>query len=214
MLLFSDNLHCSHNTDPLIPVHTEEPCVVPFLHNDKGNTRLIVLLQFDARFTDGQQLMLKNLESKLSECWPTEKLLFISKVLSWGSPCYLVELSLWDAVAVVDDSGGLEASRFVELDEQLSHHSSQVLDNVLAVLLHTDRGTVTTGMSIHAPDDLMRGHPQTAVTLAQLLLMHSLSVKSLLCCLQYAFYVLSSLASQTLSLSSCSFLKENFSGCL
>lgn len=51
-----------NQTDPLIPVHTEEPCVVSLLHNHKGNTGLVILLQFDASLSDGQQLMLKNLK--------------------------------------------------------------------------------------------------------------------------------------------------------
>lgn len=69
----------------------------------------------------------------------------------------LVELALGDAVAVVDDSGGLEASGLVELDEQLSHHGGQVLDDVLAMLLHTHRGAVSAGVGVHATNDLTRG---------------------------------------------------------
>lgn len=68
----------------------------------------------------------------------------------------LVELALRNAVAVVDDSGGLEASGFVELDEELPHHGGQVLDDVLAMLLHTHRGAVPAGVGVHATNNLTR----------------------------------------------------------
>lgn len=66
----------------------------------------------------------------------------------------LVELALRDAVAIVDDPGGLEASGFVELDEQLSHHGGQILDDVLTMLLHTHRGAVSAGVGVHATNNL------------------------------------------------------------
>lgn len=69
---------------------------------------------------------------------------------------HLVELALGDTVSVVDDSGGLEAGGLVELDKQLPHHGGQVLDDVLAVLLHPDCGTVSTGMCVHTTNDLKR----------------------------------------------------------
>lgn len=67
----------------------------------------------------------------------------------------LVELALGDAVAIVDDSGGLEASGFVELDEQLPHHGGQVLDDVLTMLLHAHRGAVSAGVGVHAANNLI-----------------------------------------------------------
>lgn len=70
---------------------------------------------------------------------------------------HLVELALGDAVAVVDDPGGLEAGGLVELDEQLPHHGGQVLDDVLPMLLHPHRGTVPAGMGVHTADNLKRG---------------------------------------------------------
>lgn len=69
---------------------------------------------------------------------------------------HLVKLALGDAVTVIDDSGGLETGGLVELDEQLPHHGGQVLDDVLAVLLHPHRGTVPAGMGIHAANHLKR----------------------------------------------------------
>lgn len=67
---------------------------------------------------------------------------------------HLVELALRDAIAVVDDSGGLESGGFVELDQQLPHHSGQVLNDVLSVLLHSHCGTISAGMGIHATNNL------------------------------------------------------------
>lgn len=69
---------------------------------------------------------------------------------------HLVELALRDSITVVDDSGGLEAGGLVELDEKLPHHGGQVLDDVLAVLLHTDCGTVSAGMGVHTTNNLRR----------------------------------------------------------
>lgn len=67
---------------------------------------------------------------------------------------YLVELALRNAVTVVDDSGGFEAGWLVELDEQLPHHGSQVLDDVLAVLLHPYCSAISAGMGIHTANNL------------------------------------------------------------
>lgn len=67
---------------------------------------------------------------------------------------HLVELALRDAITVVDDSGRLEAGGLVELDEQLPNHGGQVLDDVLAVLLHPHCGTVSAGVGIHTANDL------------------------------------------------------------
>lgn len=71
---------------------------------------------------------------------------------------YLVELAFRDAIAVVDDSGWLEAGGLVKLDKQLSHHSGQILDDVLTVLLYPHCGTVSAGMSIHTANDLKMKH--------------------------------------------------------
>lgn len=73
---------------------------------------------------------------------------------------YLLHLSFWYSSSVVNDPRGLEASGFVELDEQLSHHVGQVLYDLLAVeqllggllarRLHADRGAVAAGVPVHA----------------------------------------------------------------
>lgn len=67
---------------------------------------------------------------------------------------HLLELALGDAIPVEDDAGGLEAGRLVELDEQLPDHGSQVLDDLLSVLLDTHGGAVAVGVCIHAAHDL------------------------------------------------------------
>lgn len=66
----------------------------------------------------------------------------------------LSELSLGHAVSVEDEACGLVARGFVELDEELSDHGGQVLDDLLPGPLHTHRGTVTTRVSVHAAHHL------------------------------------------------------------
>ena len=68
----------------------------------------------------------------------------------------LLELSLADAVAVEDDFVGLEARGLVELDEQVLDHEGELLDDLLTVLLDTDRGRVTRRVRVHAADNLQR----------------------------------------------------------
>lgn len=68
---------------------------------------------------------------------------------------HLVELAFGDAISVVDDSGRLETGRLVELDEQLSHHGGQVLDDILSVLLDPNGGAVSAGVGVHATDNLL-----------------------------------------------------------
>jgi hypothetical protein len=99
--------------------------VVPPLHHDEHDPWLIVLLQLDAGLSDGQELSVEN----------------------------LLELALRDAISVEDDAGGLEAGRFVQLNELLSYHGSQVLNDLLLVLLHTHSDTVAVGVCVHAAHD-------------------------------------------------------------
>lgn len=77
---------------------------------------------------------------------------------SAGKKCrpaaYLVELALRDAISVVDYARWFEACGFVELDEQLSHHGGQILNDVLTVLLHSHRGTVSAWVGIHTANYL------------------------------------------------------------
>ena len=61
------------------------------------------------------------------------------------------ELSLADAVPVDDDSVRLVApGALVEHDEVLLHHGAQLLDDLLAVLLHAHRGRVPAGVRVLA----------------------------------------------------------------
>ncbi len=48
---------------------------------------------------------------------------------------HLLHLALRDSSSVVDDACGLESSRLVELNEELSHHVGEILDDFLAVEL-------------------------------------------------------------------------------
>lgn len=51
-------------THPLILVCAEEACMVALLHHDERDPRLIVLLQLDAGLSDGQQLMMEDLQER------------------------------------------------------------------------------------------------------------------------------------------------------
>lgn len=48
-------------THPLIAIGTEQACVMALLHDNVGDPWLIVLLQADAGFPDGQQLIVQHL---------------------------------------------------------------------------------------------------------------------------------------------------------
>lgn len=56
---------------------------------------------------------------------------------------YLFHLSLRHTAAVINDAGGLEAGGLVELDEKLTDHVGQILDDLLAeqLLLKTRKQT-------------------------------------------------------------------------
>lgn len=69
---------------------------------------------------------------------------------------HLSELSLGHSVSVEDDPGWLVAGRFVELDEELSHHGSQVLDDLLSGPLDPHCSTVPAGVGVHAAHHLHR----------------------------------------------------------
>ncbi len=73
---------------------------------------------------------------------------------------HLLHLALRDSSTVVDDACGLESGRLVELNEELSHHVGEILDDFLAVELllgqvlawglHSHGGTIAAGVPIHA----------------------------------------------------------------
>lgn len=68
----------------------------------------------------------------------------------------LSELALRHPVPVEDDPGGLVAGRFVELDQELTHHGGQVLDDLLSGSLDPHRSTVPAGVGVHAAHHLQR----------------------------------------------------------
>ena len=62
----------------------------------------------------------------------------------------LLELTLAHSVPVEDDPLGLKARALVELNEHLPDHGGQLSYDLLAVLLDPHRGTVATGVGVHA----------------------------------------------------------------
>lgn len=106
-------------------VCAEQSRVMTLLHHNERDTRLVVGFQLDARLSNGRQLVLQHMR----------------------------ELTLRYAIPVQDDPMGLEtARRFVEHDQQLPNHTAQLLDDLLAVLLHPDRSSVTRWMGVHRTD--------------------------------------------------------------
>lgn len=81
-------------SNSLILVSTKKSGVMAFLHHNISDPRLVVLFQFDAGITNGQQLIMEDLR----------------------------ELAFRNPISVEDDTGRLEAGGLVELDQQLTHH--------------------------------------------------------------------------------------------
>lgn len=106
----------------LILVSTKKAGVMAFLHHDVSDPRLVVLFQFDAGITNGQQLIVEDL---------------------W-------ELAFRDPISVEDDSGRLEAGGLVKLDEQLTHHVGQVFNDLLPRSLNPHSSTISAGVGVHA----------------------------------------------------------------
>lgn len=67
----------------------------------------------------------------------------------------LLKLPLRNSISVENDTSWFKSGWFVELNQQLSDHGSQILDDFLAVLLDPNSGTVAIGMSIHASYNLL-----------------------------------------------------------
>lgn len=105
-------------------IGTEQSRVMSLLDDHEGYSRLIRHFQLDAGLSDCSQLVIENVE----------------------------ELALADAVAIVDDACRFEPCRLVELDQQFFDHRCQILDGLLTMRLHTDRGSVPAWMSVHTAD--------------------------------------------------------------
>jgi len=103
-------------------VGTEQSGVMSLLHHNECDARLVVHLQLHAGLTHSTQLMGQD----------------------------SVKLALTDTIPVEDDPRGFEAGGSVELDEQILHHGAEITDDLLAMLLHPDCGTVAGGMGVHA----------------------------------------------------------------
>lgn len=77
---------------------------------------------------------------------------------------YLWQLSLRNSISVENDARGLEAGGFVELNEQLSHHVGQILNDLLPWPLHSHGGTVPAGMSVHTANHLEDSGSKGSIT--------------------------------------------------
>lgn len=64
-IFFSIPILGKQTAHPFRLVSTEEACVVAFLHHDIGDAWLIVFLQLNARISDGQELVVENLQTRL-----------------------------------------------------------------------------------------------------------------------------------------------------
>lgn len=49
---------------PFCSVSTEQPCMMSLLHHNVGYSRLVILLQTDAGFSNGQQFIIQNLQAQ------------------------------------------------------------------------------------------------------------------------------------------------------
>lgn len=85
----------------------------------------------------------------------------VSRNILHTGQVYLIKLTFWNAISIVDNTCGFEAGWLVELDQQLSHHCSQVLNDVLAVLLNAYCRAVPAWMGIHAANNL--NHTETSL---------------------------------------------------
>lgn len=138
-----------------------------FLHHDIGDSRLIVFFQFDARISDGQELIVENLHTEIiyEENADITLLLLLKKstfavvgqsnsvvatfYITFHSLSYLWQLSFRNSISVENDARRLEPGGFVELNQQLSHHVRQILNDLLPGSLDSHRGTISAGMSVH-----------------------------------------------------------------
>lgn len=144
---------------PLVTVSTEKASVVPFLHNDKRDARLVLSLQAYTGFPDGQQLVIQHLIKRSNSEVTTHNVRSQSVSQNGtrrtiGRTADLSELSLRHPVSVEDETCGFVACGFVELDEQLADHRAQILDDLLPGPLYTYRGAVTARVSVHAAHHL------------------------------------------------------------
>lgn len=77
---------------------------------------------------------------------------------------YLWQLSFRNPISVENNARGLKPGGFVELNEQLSHHVGQILDDLLPGPLDAHSGAVPAGMSIHTADHLENSMLKGSVT--------------------------------------------------
>ena len=66
-----------------------------------------------------------------------------------------MELPFANAISIENDSGGFESRRSVKLDEKLSDHGTQFVDDFLSVFLNSDCCGVARWMSVHTTHHLL-----------------------------------------------------------
>ena len=74
----------------------------------------------------------------------------------WVTKAHLLELSLTNSISVEDDAVRLEPRALVEVDQHLPHHGSELSNDLLAVVLYSDSGRVSAGVSVHTGHQLRR----------------------------------------------------------
>lgn len=74
------------------------------------------------------------------------------------------QLSFRNSISVEDDARRLEPGGFVELNQQLSHHVRQILNDLLPGSLDSHRGTISAGMSVHTAYHLENSGSKGRVT--------------------------------------------------
>ena len=66
-----------------------------------------------------------------------------------------MELTFANAISIKDDSGGFESRGSVKLDEKLSDHGTQFVDDFLSMFLYSDRCSVARRMGVHTTYHLL-----------------------------------------------------------
>lgn len=143
-----------------------------FLHHNICDSWLIVFLQFNTGISDGQELVVKNLhkEKKVNKCRHNSTRSNQKRnrpghrVATFDCHTYLWQLSFRNSISVENNARGLEAGGFVELNEQLSHHVGQILNDLLPRPLDSHGGAVPAGMSIHTANHLENSVLKCVVT--------------------------------------------------
>lgn len=94
--IFSSSLRAPHEAFPkgssegsdypFCSVSTEQPCMMSLLHHNVGYSRLVILFQTDASFSNGQQLIIQNLQAQEQRSLGFRSTVFYTQhLLTWCS---------------------------------------------------------------------------------------------------------------------------------